>query len=601
MRPSAPCRRLAPLAAWAVAAVVGCNEYELTPDGDPTPVDEVCDEADAPELGGVGTNADCVREPLVGTFTPVVEWQWEQNPVHPGYDDIMTTPAVGDISGDGVPDVVFASFAGGAYTSAGTITAVAGNTGETLWSVAPGTYSSAGVALADLDADGLPEVCTAGTQYAVVCLDGGGNLKWAAGSELSYIGSPAVADLDGDGLAEVILGRQVFDHDGSVRWVGSGGLGYSLSFAADMDADPELEVVTGNTVYDTDGTILWTSAAYDGIPAVGDFDGDGLADVVTTGSGAVTLTGNDGVVRWSVGVPGGGGGGPPTVDDFDGDGAPEIGVAGAYYYSVLEGDGTTRWSMPVQDYSSSVTGSAVFDFEGDGAAEVVYADEVTLWVFDGSSGAVELALDGHASGTLFEYPLVVDVDADGSTEIVLASNDYAFDGFNGITVIGDANSSWAPSRPVWNQFAYTITNIEDDLSVPTTPTKNWLTWNNFRAGGTLEGPASWLPDVRVSIDACTDTCSEGDASVWATVSNEGLLAAEAVLVEVLAGDGTILQTTSVDRVESGERVAVGPFPFERKVWGPGLRVRVDGADTLEECDETDQMSERLAWPCESGP
>jgi hypothetical protein len=428
----------------SLALLAACSDYDLAKHVPAQEADSVCDADDAPVAEGVRVAADCVREAAVGSFNQVVEWQWNTNTGVPGYDDLMATPAVGDISGDGVPEVVFASFAGGAYTSAGAITAVSGDGAGELWSVAAGTYSSAGVALGDLDGDGVPEVCTAGTQYAVVCLDNLGNLKWAAGSELTYIGAPAIADLEGDGLAEVILGRQVFGSDGSPRWVGAAGVGYNLSFAADMDGDPELEVVAGNTVYDTDGTVLWTSDAFDGMAAVGDFDADDLAEVVTTGNGQLRLTDDTGGVLWSVDVPGGGGG-PPTVSDFDGDGAPEIGVAGAYAYSVFEGDGTTRWSMPVQDWSSSVTGSAVFDFEGDGSAEVVYADEITLWVFDGSTGAVELAVEGHASGTLYEYPLIADVDADGSTEIILASNNYAFEGWNGITVIGDGSSSWMPS------------------------------------------------------------------------------------------------------------------------------------------------------------
>ena len=51
-----------------------------------------------------------------------------------------------------------------------------------------------------------------------------------------------------------------------------------------------------------------------------------------------------------------------------------------------------------------MTGSSVFDFEGDGAAEVVYADEETLWIFDGATGTIEMAWTEHGSGTRFEYP-----------------------------------------------------------------------------------------------------------------------------------------------------------------------------------------------------
>ncbi len=585
--------------ALLAAAFVGCSDYNYAEKRPSPKVDDVCDAADTPEGGAVEVDDTCLREPTVGSFTPVVEWQWTANRDFPGYDDLMATPAVGDVSGDGVPDVVFTSFAGGAYTSAGTITAISGADGAQLWSVMPGIYASAGVALGDLDGDGAPEVCTAGMQYAVVCLDGAGVLKWEAGAEVSYVGAPAMADLDGDGSAEVVFGRQVFNADGSPRWVGAGGVGYSMSFAADMDGDPALEVVAGNTVYDTDGSILWASGGFDGIPAVGDFDADGLAEVVTTGNGTVTLTDDTGTILWSVSVPQGGGGGPPTVADFDADGAPEIGVAGGYAYSVLEADGTTRWSMPVQDYSSAVTGSSVFDFEGDGAAEVVYADEETLWVFDGSTGAVELAMGEHASGTLYEYPLVADVDGDGSSEIVLASNNYAFAGWNGITVIGDADSSWAASRPVWNQFAYSITNVDDDLGIPTTPTKNWSAWNNFRAGGTLEGPPSWLPDLRPGeLSACTDVCGDGEAALYVPVENHGLAAAENVLVQIIGPTGLILDSGTVPRVESGGTAIAGPFVLDRADWGKEVRARVDGGNVIEECNEDNGTSHVLGWPCD---
>ncbi len=573
-----------------------CNDYELS-ETKTRPDDElVCGDDDAPAGENADVDEDCAREPTVGSFGPTVEWQWNQNPVYPGYDDLMATPAVGDVTGDGTPDVVFTSFAGGAYTSAGTITAIDGATGATHWSVAPGVYASAGVALGDLDADGLPEVCTAGTSYAVVCLDGAGTVKWQAGTEMSYVGCPAISDIDGDGLAEVILGRQVFNADGTTRWVGAGGVGYSMSYAVDMDGDKGLEVVAGSTVYDTDGSVLWTSPVGDGMTAVGDFNGDGGADLVVVVGGTISLV-RDGALVWSTATPGGGGG-PPTVADFDADDEPEIGVAGAYYYSVIETDGSVRWSMPVQDYSSSVTGSSVFDFEGDGASEVVYADEVTLWVYDGSTGAVELALDGHASGTLYEYPLIVDVDNDGSSEIVLASNNYTFDGYNGITVIGDASSSWVASRPTWNQFAYHITNINDDLSVPARQEKNWLSWNNFRAGGTPEGPSDWLANlVPGELDVCVDECG-GSVTVWPTVENNGQLSADNVLVELVGDSGVVIASTTVARVEAGEVAVAEPITLTEAEWGAApIRVRVDGSNIVEECDESDNMSNGGKWPC----
>ena len=78
------------------------------------------------------------------------------------------------------------------------------------------------------------------------------------------------------------------------------------------------------------------------------------------------------------------------------------------------------WSHPIEESSSGMTGSSVFDFEGDGAAEVVYADEETLWIFDGATGTIEMAWTEHGSGTRFEYPTIVDIDADGSAENIVS-------------------------------------------------------------------------------------------------------------------------------------------------------------------------------------
>ena len=311
-------------------------------------------------------------------------------------------------------------------------------------------YSSSGVAIGDLDGNGTVEVCVSGGLHAVVCVNGeDGSLLWASGTETATYGCPSIADLNGDGLAEVIHGRAIFAHDGALIAQGTGGLGggYRASFAIDWDGDPELEVVAGNTVYEMNGTIAWSDDLADAAPAVGDFNLDGLPDLVRSGTGHVTVTLNDGTLLWQAPTAGGGSAGAPTVADFDGDGLPEVGVADLSLYTAYDTDGTLMWSNTVSDYSSSQTGSAVFDFEGDGAAEIVYADEHTLWIFDGATGAVRMAQEGHASGTLMEYPLIADVDGDGSTEIVIASNNYTYAGWTGITVIGDLDDSWAPHDP----------------------------------------------------------------------------------------------------------------------------------------------------------
>ena len=570
--------------AFLLLTLAACSEYELNNKLDVVPGDSAPpDEPAACALEGgpytVTPDEACRLEVEPGGFDPVVEWQWTDNPYYSGYDDLMATPAVanltdddgdGDIDEDDTPDVVFTSFSGGAYSSSGTLTAISGDGTGTHWSVyAPGGYDipgTAGVAIGDLDGDGRPEVCAAGSAVAVVCLTAEGTLLWAAGTETYAYGCPSFADLEGDGAVEVVFGREIFSADGTLLATGADGQGRYQSFGVDVDGDGLLEIAAGNTLYNADGTTRWTDGTDDGSAAAGD-------------------------------VAGGGSGGPPTVADFDGDGAPEIGVAGAYYYSVIETDGSTLWSAAVYDASSNITGSAVFDFEGDGKADVVYADELTLWVYDGATGEVKLQDDNHASGTLYEYPLIVDVDGDGATEIVLASNDYRYTGWHGITVIGDASGTWRPSRPVWNQFAYHITNIDDDGAVPAVQESNWTRWNSFRAADSLAGRSSDLADLAVGDpEVCTLTCGDGEVDVLVTVHNAGLYDVTGVGV-ALVGDGVAVATETVD-LASGEGVTLGPYTLWPVEWGDELVVEIDPAGEVEECDEIDNRASLGPWPCD---
>ena len=60
----------------------------------------------------------------------------------------------------------------------------------------------------------------------------------------------------------------------------------------------------------------------------------------------------------------------------------------------------------------------MFDFEGDGRAEILYNDELFFRVYDGRTGAL-LVQQANPSTTLFEYPVVADIDNDGRAEVVI--------------------------------------------------------------------------------------------------------------------------------------------------------------------------------------
>ena len=551
----------------------------------------------AGDAGAPGPDAGCVSlceyHPPAGQLDAVAKWQWGPTAtVKPNFTDIWSTPTVGrvyDGNCDGKideldsPVIVFVS--GNAVLNGkgtccqcdnktptschtGVLRVLDGRTGQEVWSLDKASDSSSGfaglsVALGDIDADGKMDIVAVTGEGRVVLIDGTGKvvrtsdkpIPGNAADAFGWGGGLSIADMDGDGFPEIAYGSTVFTTTGgaiTLKFTGAGGLGGSaihlaLSTFVDLDgaADNHLELLAGNTAYRADGTILWEKAALpDGFPAVGDFNQDGKPEVALVGTGKLWIldAATGATVLGPLTLPGTGSGGPPTIADFDGDGKPEIGVAMATFYSMLKPDYAgnkidVAWQTPNHDLSSSVTGSSVFDFEGDGKAEVIYADECFLWVFDGQTGAVRFGAS-HSSFTATEASLVADIDGDGRAEMLMISNGAdpagwgclnannqpvtvngvtwvpgpaAGSGYRGMVAFGDKASSWVGTRTLWNQHTYHVSNVCDDRdsacdapnvygSIPRLEKKNWnVPWlNNFRQNVQDKGLFD-APDVTVAL------------------------------------------------------------------------------------------------------
>ena len=411
------------------------------------------------------------------------------------------------------------------------------------------------------------------------------------GAKLSFI---SVADLDADGSAEVLTNDGVASVvDGQFAWREGCHKSMSYPHAADLDNDGKMEIVTAGNIMDDHCNVL-ASGLPGGQIAIADMMPSG-PDAEETGElipeTAHTISGmrggsfkfakifkkkqEDGTYKWSVKeswkapIPisferakargydcttsthnqCNSGGGTPVVADFNGDGRPDIGVAARYYYIVYSNDGTpdggkVLWAdANTQDYSSAVTGSSVFDFEGDGVAEVVYADETKLRVYSGKGSGVDTNGDGYPepdiifevpnySATGYEYPIIADVDNDGSTEIVLSS-DMQKGVTMGVTAYEDPGGQWVRTRRIWNQHFYHVTNINEDGTVPKNEIVNWLhpKLNNYRQntqpGGLFNAPNL----VAESLSGARDTCANTPKTlqISAKVANKGSLGIKAGL------------------------------------------------------------------------
>lgn len=443
------------------------------------------------------------------------------------------------------------------------------------------------LSVADLDGDGTPEVVTNfGIASVVKDENGQGSLQWRKGCENKSLGYVHAADLDGDGKMELINGRSIYDDH--CNDLATDGVGGQIAIADLMPS--------GNDAAET-GELVPEIAHV--VPGVYRSKTDNDAKFVFSKIYKKQL--EDGSYQWSIKkawqnpIPVdekrwdekckaysghcNTGGGTPVIADFNGDTIPDVGVATRYYYIVYSNDGTPEGGKVLwadgntTDYSSAVTGSSVFDFEGDGKAEVVYSDELKLRIYAGEGKGVDEDGDGYndpliiwetdnRSATGYEYPIIVDVDNDGSTEIVLSSDIDTMHTI-GINVYEDPGAQWVRTRRIWNQHFYHVTNINEDGTVPKRELQNWThsKLNNYRQNVQPAGVFNAPDLVAKALTTNTDLCSATPRKITliANVANEGALG-------VKAGVGVKFYAENVDG--TGQKALIGESTVD-KVLAPG--------------------------------
>ncbi len=579
------------------------------------------------EAGTVETDKACEAPTLLITepWDVALEWQWAGVTDDEAVRHVIAMPAIGNLTdddGDGlvtesdVPDVVF--IAGDPSDLLGTrsrLVVLDGATGEEHWSLA-GFYWLSGVALADVDSDGEVEIITTDINRHPIALSADGTVEWiASGVTMSEpydaqdYPSPQVADLWGDGSPEVVfdafiidgatgaLVSELFREDGKTTR-------YTIPTIGDIDRDGVQEIVFHNRLFEPDGTEVWQSRMVEekGFwSAIINYDEDDDGEVVMIGGGLMGIYDPDGTVLSEVEVasnqPG-----PPCVADFDGDGAVEIAWANSTSLRLYELDGTEIWARSIED-ATGLSACSGYDVNGDGAYEVLYADEQTFGIYDGTSGSAKYVYFEHASNTVWEYPVVADIDGDLSAEIVFASNDpQESGGWSGITALGHANQGWLASGPTWHVHDFAVTNINPDGTIPTSPPPSWLEYNIFRARPAMDRRMGM--DLTVEI---TDVCADGDAPddlvrIAVQLSNRGVYTVPSnVPVAVFANDSASLNFAGLASTE--EPIAPGVAAAGMMLTMPradytaeGITVRADelgaGVGIVAECDETNNAA---AW------
>lgn len=286
----------------------------------------------------------------------------------------------------------------------------------------------------------------------------------------SSLSSPCVADLVGDYKPDLILGNEIYE----VLITNRNGLaGNNISLSKSITPPSGISV--------------------DGHPQVADFNLDGHLDVFV--SKKDTTTSNVGCYVWDVHnntvsnaliIPANESGKSiPLIADVDNDNTLEIVIqcralsgnaVKCYKFDTLSNSFTLMWDIYVDEdsYSNSMS---VFDFNNDGNNDLLISDQTTVRIVNGSGhshltgndtiSVYTLTSLSFGECTVMQYPLVADVDADGSAELVVLGrfgSGHTYQAF--LNVFKSTSLPWAPARKVWNQYMYNVTNVNEDLTVP---------------------------------------------------------------------------------------------------------------------------------------
>lgn len=324
---------------------------------------------------------------------------------------IQSSPLLMDVTYDGVLDVVVATVGRPAYVAAYTFT---GGTVTQVFTVAvnrPDTNLNGFVgtpAVDDIDGDGGLDVVVAGLDHRLHAwrLSTGQYLPGFPDDHYdTVVSSPALADIDGDGLKEVIVGGDM-DAGGTLSPAG----GYIWATNGDGSRVPGYPMYLGPQT-------IWSS------PAIGDVDADGDWDIVVgTGRGMATSAGwglvfafdarsRTALPGWPVDL-GGNTMSSPALANLDAD--PQLEVVtmlgdGRMY--ALQHTGAVFWGPADYLYFSTlgtdhalISSPVIAEVDGDAAPEVVVSGERQVRVFSAANGALEQQLYLQSTATRYAYP-----------------------------------------------------------------------------------------------------------------------------------------------------------------------------------------------------
>lgn len=450
-------------------------------------------------------------------------------------------PSIHDLDDDGVPEVLMW---GAVYDAAGnTLDESVATTVDNVVGYIP--------VVADVDGDANPDL-VAGSQLYTWDRT---NRRWTPKQALPMAnGHTAVADF-GTFPAAGVDNRGVLDGIAEIVVV-HGGVAKVFNVTG-------RELFTANLL-----ALVPNQVGKGGPPTIADFDGDGRVEFASAGAsayhvfdmdcigtpdpGSCASLRTDGILwvqqsqDFSSNTTG------SSVFDFDGDDRAEVVYGDECYTRVYDG---VTGKVVYSRYRTSCTwyeNPLVVDVDADYNAEIVSTSNTNCNVvcpdvdpiFDGvqclddsdcpsattcgreqpgdALGRCRCALDADCGGDGFVCLDPV-AGASAAGKVCRASHPATSE-LAGIRVLADSIDRWGNTRTIWNQHAYSVTNVTEAGQIPKTSNwqRNWTQpgLNNFRQNTPGEGaiPGA-IPDLTVR--QAKVTCDGATPTITAEVCNRG--------------------------------------------------------------------------------
>ncbi|MFH0860876.1 MAG: FG-GAP-like repeat-containing protein [Candidatus Altiarchaeota archaeon] len=385
---------------------------------------------------------------------------------------VYSSPAVGDVSGDGIPDIAVGTYkALHLYHANGST--VSG------WPQPTEGYVDSSPLMADINGDGVLEIIVGSSTLMYAFHSNGSSVSgWPASTSGTVLSSAASGDSDGDGSNEIMAGD---DSNRVYVWHSNGSLAEGWPYVAsgiirsspavgDVDLDGSLEIIAASYdgrvyAFERNGSIIpgWpysTGAYVYSSPALADLDGDSMLEIVAASTddrvyvlynnGSMfgeTVNGtlanlslnsshnyNNSVnLTWNITVPGY----SSIAVHFS-----RIEVESGYdhIYVLNSSDGI------INDYSGTYTDLWSSPVPGDTVKVRLVSDSsVTGWGFSIDqvvNGSVTRPFPVDTGGSIYSSPSIGDINGDGQQEITVGganrlhawlSNGSAVPGFPKVT------------------------------------------------------------------------------------------------------------------------------------------------------------------------